>query len=65
MILLVLSPVLTGIMMAVVPVVVFGAVGYGKFLQKVSKKYQKSLSKGGEVRQFSKGGEVWQFSKAR
>lgn len=49
MILLVLSPVLTGIMMAVVPVVVFGAVGYGKFLQKVSKKYQKSLSKGGEV----------------
>ena len=56
MILLVLSPVLTGIMMAVVPVVVFGAVGYGKFLQKVSKKYQKSLSKGGEVRQFSKAG---------
>ena len=49
MILMVLSPLLTGIMLAVVPVVVIGAVVYGKFLQKVSKKYQKSLSKGGEV----------------
>ena len=47
--LFVLSPELTGIMLASVPAVVIGAVAYGRFVRKIGKQYQKALANAGEV----------------
>ena len=47
--LFVLSPSLTGIMLASVPAVVVGAVTYGRFVRKIGTAYQKSLAEAGEV----------------
>ena len=47
--LFVLSPSLTGIMLASVPAVVCGAVAYGSFVRKIGKAYQKALASAGEV----------------
>ena len=44
-----ISPKLTGVIFAVVPVVMAFAICYGTYLKKVSKLYQDSLAKGGEI----------------
>mmetsp|Transcript_16981 Transcript_16981/g.28078 ORF Transcript_16981/g.28078 Transcript_16981/m.28078 type:complete len:479 (+) Transcript_16981:92-1528(+) len=48
-ILFVLSPTLTGIMMAVVPAVAIGAVVFGRFVRSISRAYQKALADAGMV----------------
>ena len=47
--LFVLSPTLTGIMLASVPAVVIGAVAYGSFVRNIGKLYQKALASAGEI----------------
>ena len=47
--LFVLSPTLTGIMLASVPAVVIGAVAYGSFVRNIGRLYQKALAQAGEV----------------
>lgn len=44
-----ISPKLTGVIFAVVPIVMAFAICYGTYLKKVSKLYQDSLAKGGEI----------------
>ena len=44
-----ISPKLTGMMLAVVPIVMVFAMGYGKFLKNVGIAYQSALAKAGEV----------------
>eukprot|EP00466_Bigelowiella_natans_P003202 jgi/Bigna1/86762/estExt_fgenesh1_pg.C_130199 len=46
---IVLSPTLTGIMMAVVPAVAIGAVVFGRFVRSISRAYQKALADAGMV----------------
>lgn len=48
-ILFVLSPVLTAIMLAVVPAIAIGAVIFGTYVRGISKSYQKALAAGGSV----------------
>ena len=49
LLLFVLSPSLTGIMLASVPAVVIGAVTYGRLVRKIGTAYQKSLAEAGEI----------------
>jgi ABC-type multidrug transport system fused ATPase/permease subunit len=41
------SPALTGVLLAVVPVVSLGSVFYGRFLRKIRKTYQDKLAEAG------------------
>ena len=47
--LFVLSPMLTGVMLASVPAVVIGSVFYGRFLRNIGRLYQKALASAGEI----------------